>query len=256
MRKALIALAASAMGAGAHADPASPPSHPQKDFRPIGGGLLVSRDEVPQTDSGGNTTMLVFSRTLIKAEEPYTLDLSELAGIPANDLVYDGGAFGLLRAQSVTLDCVHRTYQVIDPRKLIPEPIWRPAATLPALAPAFSFACRNLPAAASAAPSVASARAVNVVPGPSFDCTTAHSLVERLICTDSELAGLDRDFSQLYAQARALAPDLEAFRRSSYRAWQEKQICVNKACLITWYADRRRQLSQLIAAQSGGKSGS
>lgn len=263
MNRVLNAVAACAIVAGVHAEPVSPPSHPEKDLRSIGGGLWVSQDEVSEADSDGNTTMLVFSRTLIEVEEPYTLDLSELAGVPASGLVYDAGAFGLLRAQSITLDCVHRTYKVIDTHKLIPEPTWRPAATLPALAPVFRLACRrqSKPAigastarpaqAAAARPTlqrgVESRPPVTVVSGPSFDCTTAHSLVERLICTDGELAGLDRDLAQLYAQARALAPDIEAFRRSSYYAWQQKQICVNKPCLVAWYTDRRRQLSQLIA---------
>jgi hypothetical protein len=269
MRKAVITLVTCATVAGVNADPASPPSPPGKDFRSIGGGLLVSHDEVLEADSAGDITMLVFSRTQIKVDEPYTLDLSELAGIRANDSVYDGGAFGLLRAQSVTLDCVHRTYEVIDPHGLIPESIWRPASTLPALAPVFRFACRNRsdpPAGGSTAASAQAAAAspiprnglesrapANVVPGPSFDCSTAHAVVERLICTDSELAGLDRDAAQLYAQARAVAPDIEAFRRSNYRAWQQKQICVNKPCLVAWYAERRQQLWQLIARNGRGR---
>jgi hypothetical protein len=269
MRNVLVILVTWAIATAANGDPAPLPLHPAKDFRSIGGGLLVSHDEVPEADSAGNITMLVFSRNLMKVDEPYTLDLSELAGIPVNDLVYDGGAFGQLRAQSVTLDCVHRTYEVVDPRKLIPEPIWRAASTLPELAPAFRFACgspshRSTGArAATAQTHVASQTSqngvklrapVNVVPGPSFDCAAAQSVVERLICTDSELAGLDRDLSQLYAQARAQAPDIEAFRRSSYREWQQKQICVNKPCLVAWYSDRRRQLLRLIA-QNGQDHG-
>lgn len=262
MRKApLVALLTCVIVAAARGDPA--PLHPDRELRSIGGGMLVSQDAVPEADSAGNITVLVFSRALVKTDEPYTLDLSELAGISADDLVYDGGPFGRLRAQSVTVDCLHRTYEVVDPRKLVPEPTWRPAATLPALAPVFRFACGSQPSrstAKSAAPagqtaaeSLASHNGgklrppANVVPGPSFDCGAAQSVVERLICTDGELAGLDRDLSPLYAQARAEAPDIEAFRRSSYRAWQQKNICVNKPCLVAWYSDRRRQLLRLIA---------
>lgn len=263
MRKApLIALVTCVFVAAARSDPAPLPLHPDRELRSIGGGLLVSQDAVPEGDSAGNITVLVFSRTLVKVDEPYTLDLSELAGVSTNDLVYDGGPFGRLRAQSVTLDCVHRTYEVVDPRKLIPEPTWRPAATLPELAPVFRFACgsqsnrstgkRAAPAGQTVADSQAphNARKLrppsNVVPGPSFDCAAAQSVVERLICTDSELAGLDRDLSQLYGQARAQAPDIEVFRRNSYRAWQQKQVCVNKPCLLVWYSERRQQLLRLV----------
>jgi len=263
MRKVWVALATCVIVAAAHGNPAPLPLHPDNELRSIGGGLLVSQDAVPEADSAGNITMLVFSRNLIKVDEPYTLDLSELAGISANDLVYDDGPFGRLRAQSVTLDCVHRTYEVVDPRQLVPGPTWRPAATLPALAPVFRFACSsqsNRSTSQRAAPAGQTVverqpphsggklrRPANVVPGPSFDCAAAQSVVERLICTDSELAALDRDLASLYVRARAQAPDIEAFRRNSYRAWQQKNICVNKPCLVGWYSDRRRQLSRLIA---------
>ncbi len=262
MSRVLVALVTCVLVAAARGNPAPLPIPADKGLRSIGGGLLVSQDAVLEADSAGNITMLVFSRTLMKVDEPYALDLSELAGISPNEQVYDAGAFGLVRAQSVTLDCVHRTYEVVDPRKLIPEPIWRPAATLPALAPVFRFACGSSANRSGGARPAATARmaaenqphrnegklkpTANVDPGPSFDCSAVRSVVERLICTDSELAGLDRDFSQLYVQARGQAPDIEAFRRSNYRAWQQKQICVNKPCLVLWYFDRRRQLMRLI----------
>jgi hypothetical protein len=270
MSRMLVALVTCVLVAAANANPAPLPVPAGKDLRSIGGGLLVSHDAVPEADSAGNITVLVFSRSLMKVDEPYALDLSELAGMSPNDQLYDAGAFGLVRAQSVTLDCVHRTYEVVDPRKLIPEPIWRPASTLPALAPVFRFACGSSSSRSSGVRPVATAPTAagnqpprnerrlkppaNVDPGPSFDCSAAQSVVERLICADSELAGLDRDFSQLYTQARAQAPDIEAFRRSNYRAWQQKQICVNKPCLVLWYSDRRRQLMRLIE-QNGPQHG-
>ena len=67
MRKTLIGMLTCLIVTGANANPPSDTPHSEKDFRPIGGGLLVSHDEMPKVDSDGNTTVLVFSRGGIKA---------------------------------------------------------------------------------------------------------------------------------------------------------------------------------------------
>jgi hypothetical protein len=143
MHKLSLAVIAVALSGALHADPPTPPSHSASDFRPIGDGLYVASDEKAEADRDGNTEITVFSRAPINAGPHYSLDLSPLWGIPKNDLEYDGGKFGTLRALQITLDCTHQTYEVIDPRMLIPNPIWRPASTLPALAPVFKFACAH-----------------------------------------------------------------------------------------------------------------
>jgi hypothetical protein len=69
------------------------------------------------------------------------LDLSPWLGIPLHQISLDAGSLGHLRMQMVTIDCLHRTYEVVDVRKMLPDFIWRPAASLPALAPVFKDAC-------------------------------------------------------------------------------------------------------------------
>jgi uncharacterized protein YecT (DUF1311 family) len=51
-------------------------------------------------------------------------------------------------------------------------------------------------------------------PGPSFDCGRATTVVEKKICRTPQLADLDRDIAQLYAQALSvLSPtDADALR--------------------------------------------
>lgn len=79
---------------------------------------------------------------------------------------------------------------------------------------------------------------------PSFDCDLARSPSERRICSDTELAQLDRDLGRLHARARMSAPDSAAFRRQNEREWKRREsICRgDRDCLIDWYAHRRDQL--------------
>jgi hypothetical protein len=91
---------------------------------------------------------------------------------------------------------------------------------------------------------------------PSFNCGMARSQTEKLICSDSELAGLDNELEALYIKARAAAPDKAAFIRDSTAAWHRREdTCSDKPCLVEWYAERRRQLASVIeSASSGGGS--
>lgn len=83
---------------------------------------------------------------------------------------------------------------------------------------------------------------------PSFDCGKARSRTDRLICSDAELAALDRDTGRLHARARAAARSPTAFRRQDDAEWKQRQArCRDKACLLTWYAHRRAQLQQIVA---------
>ena len=80
--------------------------------------------------------------------------------------------------------------------------------------------------------------------GPSFDCGKARSPSERTICSDSELAQLDRSLGRLHARARNAAPDAAAFRRQNDQEWRRReQSCRgDRECLLDWYAHRRGQL--------------
>ena len=83
---------------------------------------------------------------------------------------------------------------------------------------------------------------------PSFDCAKARSRPERLICSDAELARLDRDTGRLHARAKAAARDPAAFKRQNDREWKQREAdCRDKACLLAWYANRRAQLQQTLA---------
>lgn len=125
------------------ADPVTPPGHSERDYRTIGGGLYLRRDEDLTADEDGNILVTVFSHTRIHAGENYTLDMSALAEMPIEQMAVDAGTFGLLRMQMITIDCAHQTYEVFDTRKLLPQGIWRAASTLPVLAPVFAYACKH-----------------------------------------------------------------------------------------------------------------
>ena len=132
-------------------------------------------------------------------------------------------------------------------------------ATAPTAAPVRSApAARNEPAprteparkreAADSGPPVMR-QATGMAVQPSFDCAKARSPAERTICSDPELAQLDRDTGRLHARAKAAARDPAAFRRENDREWKQRETeCRdNKACLLAWYAHRRQQLQDSVA---------
>jgi hypothetical protein len=83
---------------------------------------------------------------------------------------------------------------------------------------------------------------------PSFECAKARSRAERLICSDAELAQLDRDTGRLYARAKAATRDPLGFRRENEREWKQREAaCRDKPCLVAWYANRRAQLQNTVA---------
>lgn len=93
------------------------------------------------------------------------------------------------------------------------------------------------PAALGAAPASAEAAAAG-------DCAAARSPSERMVCDDEELAEMDRDLDRLRAQARAVTRDPGGFAKRQEQAWarRESQCRGDKACLRTWYAQRKKEL--------------
>jgi hypothetical protein len=84
-------------------------------------------------------------------------------------------------------------------------------------------------------------------PRPSFDCSKARSVPERTICSDAELARLDRELGQVYARAKNLTTDRAAFQRQQDREWRMREaLCRDRVCLLRWYAQRRYQLMAVI----------
>lgn len=100
------------------------------------------------------------------------------------------------------------------------------------------FALIVLTAAFSAAAAPAQSAAA---PRPSFDCGLAQASAERLVCSDSELAALDRQLSEVYASARRKATNehpstLRAEQRGWIKGrndcWKAKDL---RACVIDAY---------------------
>ena len=82
---------------------------------------------------------------------------------------------------------------------------------------------------------------------PSFDCIKARSAVEKMICSDAELARLDRELGSVYVRASNLTSDRAAFQRQTNREWRMREsTCRDRECLLRWYAQRRNQLMKGI----------
>jgi uncharacterized protein len=81
----------------------------------------------------------------------------------------------------------------------------------------------------------------------SFDCTKAASLVENVICSDSEISGLDDAVSSSYKNALAKGNNI----KQSQRNWlKTRNLCKSKVCLKKIYAKRLNELSDLPLALS------
>ncbi|MDB5890756.1 MAG: hypothetical protein JWP47_1587 [Polaromonas sp.] len=82
---------------------------------------------------------------------------------------------------------------------------------------------------------------------PSFDCDKGRSMLEKMICSDAELATKDRELGRLYARARSMSNDAAAFRRQQESEWVRREsTCRDRNCLLRWYAQRRAQLVNVI----------
>ena len=100
----------------------------------------------------------------------------------------------------------------------------------------------NVPIARVAPPAAPELRAA-ARPSPSFDCGKARSVPEKMICSDPELARLDRELGRLYARAKNATSDPAAFRRRNNEEWRRREsACRDRECLLGWYAQRRDQL--------------
>jgi TonB family protein len=79
---------------------------------------------------------------------------------------------------------------------------------------------------------------------PSFDCSLARTIVEKLICSDEQLSALDRRMADLYRDRirRALDP---IAARSEQIQWltQFRNLCTTKQCLVEHYQRRIAELS-------------
>ena len=79
---------------------------------------------------------------------------------------------------------------------------------------------------------------------PSFDCGKARSAAEKMICSDAELARLDRELGRVYARAKNVTVDAAAFKRQNNDEWRRRDATCrgDRDCLLRWYAQRHDQL--------------
>lgn len=82
---------------------------------------------------------------------------------------------------------------------------------------------------------------------PAYDvrpgCGNMPSVSLAIICSDPEFAQLDSNLRRLRAQAASVTSDPDGFRRRSEQAQARRDSsCRDKACLLRWYAQRRREL--------------
>ncbi|MFP4898768.1 TonB family protein [Paraburkholderia sp. BR14261] len=81
----------------------------------------------------------------------------------------------------------------------------------------------------------------------SFDCKKARSPSEKLICSDEELAALDLNLATVFAQAKAVAPDIRVFAEAARQNWNWRNAnCFDKTCLVTWFNAQRDRLVAIL----------
>lgn len=83
---------------------------------------------------------------------------------------------------------------------------------------------------------------------PSFDCSKAQSKAETLICSDTELARLDRELSVLQMQAKSVTLDIAAFKKIATEEWRKREkSCFDRDCVLNWYISRSNQLNEELS---------
>lgn len=132
------------------------------------------------------------------------------------------------------------------PDKVVAVPAFGqpPGSEPPAVAVA-----KAIPPISAVRPRSAVATTNQTVPrtGPGFDCHKARSIPEKMVCSDAELAQLDRELGRVYVRAKNATPDRAAFLRQQNQEWLRREsTCRDRDCLLRWYAQRRDQLMNAI----------
>lgn len=81
---------------------------------------------------------------------------------------------------------------------------------------------------------------------PSFDCKAARSVVERLICSDFELAAWDRVLDEQYQLAMLETKDQEALRSAQRRWLAQRNRCSDWQCVQEAYEKRFVELRRAV----------
>lgn len=90
---------------------------------------------------------------------------------------------------------------------------------------------------------------------PSFDCGKAASRVERMICSDDELAVLDRELARSFRELRAVAGEDRAELEADQRNWRvaERDACGSVECIASITRERVAMLNAAKLAIMNGE---
>jgi uncharacterized protein YecT (DUF1311 family) len=150
-----------------------------------------------------------------------------------NELVLPGAALVATRAgaPSTTVSLQPATREAVVETSV--------AAATPAMTSA--------PSTSEPAPPAASNEEAAGASGPSFDCTRASTIVERLICADSDLARADRSLNEVYRAVASGQSDTSELRREM-NTWRrtERDTCASAACVLSAYTSKTEALSKRV----------
>jgi hypothetical protein len=92
---------------------------------------------------------------------------------------------------------------------------------------------------------------VRRAPTPSFDCRSASSRREDMVCGNEQLASLDRSVSRLYQAALGTADDETRYQLQRTRARFQGYLdsCRTESCVARVYQVRMAEIRQIISQQ-------
>jgi len=87
----------------------------------------------------------------------------------------------------------------------------------------------------------------NIAAAQSFDCATAQTRVEKMICADRAVADLDEYLGRYYSAARAEMPGAVSCLQANQAQWLKttRDACADGACLKSAYLNRLAELDPL-----------
>jgi uncharacterized protein YecT (DUF1311 family) len=89
---------------------------------------------------------------------------------------------------------------------------------------------------------------------PSFNCAKANTSSEKIVCSDSVLAALDRDMAEQYYRALkdATLQQRSLLKRTAARFIGYRDRCVGAPCISQTYYNRMREIEDIKAGQWKG----
>jgi uncharacterized protein len=116
-----------------------------------------------------------------------------------------------------------------------------PLLLLAACAPETPAPAATAPAATAPAANVAAPETTPALAPPSFDCAKAASEAEKLVCTDAELAALDRQLATRYAEAKDADPAMQrGWVKGRDECWKADDV---RLCVLESYRTRLVELA-------------